>query len=69
MPKKGASGSSSPHGSRPTLRTASSGMWIVEVVLQGAGEGADDIEPPVLPQFDVEDAHLPHMLLGCKFPS
>jgi hypothetical protein len=33
----------------------------VEVVLQRAGEGADDVEAPVLAQLNVDDLHLEHV--------
>ena len=34
---------------------------LVEVVLQRAGERADDVEAPVLPQLHVEDLDLQHV--------
>ena len=64
-PKNGFSGRSSPHGSRPTMRSRSSGMLssagLVEIVGQGAGERADQIVAPVLPQLDVENLDLQHV--------
>ena len=65
MPKNGASGQLEPPGQPADVALLIERDMheprLVEVVLQRAGERADDVEAPVLPQLHVEDLDLQHV--------